>query len=293
MRAFVEYNPLTVFVHFMAVIVVAMFIPNPILLTELLIGSVVFYRMIFEKITGKTIVLWIVLFVGMTLINPLFSHNGVTVLFFLNGQAITLEALLYGMNNALMILSVFIAFLSFSEIMTADKIMYLFGKISPKLALFLSLTLRYIPMLRRQAKKIGDAQHTLGMYKENNVVDSFKSTMSVFSALVTWSIEMSVGTADTFYARGGELKNRKSFSFFRISGTDILMILFFAVLFGIVLSVQSRGSLKTEFYPSFSLPTDILETRIAYVVYALLILFPIICTVLGNRRRKRAFLWNC
>lgn len=293
MRAFAEYNPLTVFVHFMAVIVVAMFIPNPILLVEVLIGSIVFYKIIFGKITGKTILLWSVLFLGMTLINPLFSHNGVTVLFFLNGQAITLEALLYGMNNALMILSVFIAFLSFSEIMTVDKIMYLFGKISPKIALFLSLTLRYIPMLRRQAKKISDTQHTLGMYKENNVVDGFKSTMSIFSALVTWSIEMSVSTADAFYARGGELKNRKSFSFFRISKTDVFMIVFFAILFGTVLFVQSKGGLKTEFYPSFSLPTNTPDTWTAYSLYAVLVLFPIVCTVLGNRKRKRAFLWNC
>ncbi len=293
MRAFAEYNPLTVFVHFMAVIVVAMFISNPILLTEVLMGSIVFYKITFGKIAGKTLLFWTVLFVSITLINPLISHNGVTVLFFLNGQAITLEALLYGWNNALMILSVFIAFLSFSEIMTADRIMYLFGKISPKIALFLSLTLRYIPLLRRQAKKISNTQHTLGMYKENNVIDSFKSTMTLFSALVTWSIEMSVGTADAFYARGGELKHRKSFSFFKISRADFFMILLFAGLLGMILFVQMKDGLKTNFYPSFTLPTDNLYVWNAYVVYAVLVLFPIVCTLLGKRKRKRLFLWNC
>lgn len=276
MRAFVQYNPLTIFVHFMAVIIVAMFIPNPILLVEVLLGSIAFYRIVFGKIKFKTILLWAGLFVGITIINPLVSHNGITILFFLNGQAITLEALLYGMNNALMLLSVFVAFLSFSEIMTADKVMYLFGKISPKLALLLSLTFRYIPMLRRQAKKISAAQHCLGMYKADNVIDRLKSTMSVFSSLVTWSIEMSVGTADAFYARGGELKNRKSFSFFRVSKIDVVFLLIFAMLLGCVLFVQTQSGLAAVFYPSLALPLMSVNTLAAYIAYGVLVLFPVV-----------------
>lgn len=292
MRLFSEYNPLTVSIHFILVIAIAMFISNPILLVIALLGSILFYILVFGKIKYKTAVFWIVLFIVITIINPLFSHNGITVLFFLNGYAITLEAILYGMNNALMMLSVFIGFLSFSEIMTADKVMYLFGKVSPKLAVLLSLSLRYIPMFKRQAQKINNTQLTLGMYKENNVIDSVKSLMNVFSSLCTWSIELSIDTANSFYARGGELKGRKSFSFFKITKTDLVLIGVSIILFSVVLFVQSSGRLSVEFYPSFNLSKNDMLCFMAYLSYFLLVMLPSVCSIAGKIRRRRITLWN-
>lgn len=292
MRVFSEYHPLTIFVHFISFVMIAMFLPNPILLTVALVGSILFYILVFGKVKYKTVMFWILLFVGITVINPLFSHNGITVLFFLNGYAVTFEAVLYGINNALMMLSVFIGFLSFSEIMTADKVMYLFGKISPKLAVLLSLSLRYVPLLKRQARKINNTQHTLGMYKENNIIDSVKSLTNVFSSLTTWSIEMSVDTANSFYARGGELKGRKSFSFFKMTKTDFILIGVSIFLLGIILLVQSSGKLNVEFYPSFVLNENDVLCFVAYFSYFLLVMLPSVCSISGKIRRKRVALWN-
>jgi len=166
MRAFSEHNPIAIFMHFMLTIIIAMFIQNPIILLLALFGSILYYSVTFRKISAKTLIFWILLFLLISLINPIFSHKGETVLLFINGKAITLEALFYGINNGIMILAVMIWFLVFSEIMTSDKVMYIFGKFSPRLALLVSMSLRYIPLYRQRAGIINNAQKTMGLYKE-------------------------------------------------------------------------------------------------------------------------------
>ena len=74
------------------------------------------------------IAFYIPLFLLVTVTNPLFSHNGQTPLFFLNGNAVTLEALFYGVGLAVAVCGVMLWCKCFGKIMTADKTLYLFGK---------------------------------------------------------------------------------------------------------------------------------------------------------------------
>ena len=70
------------------------------------------------------------------LLNPLFNHQGATVLFQLpNGSSITLEAVAYGGAAAGMLLAVVVWFRCFGAVITSDKFLYLFGRISPSLSL--------------------------------------------------------------------------------------------------------------------------------------------------------------
>lgn len=286
MRAFSEHNPITIFVHFMSIIVITMFIQNPIILLIALFSSIMFYIVTFRKLSAKTLVFWLSLFVLISVINPIFSHNGETVLLFINGKAITLEALLYGINNGIMILAVMIEFLAFSEIMTSEKIMYIFGKISPRLSLFVSMSLRYIPLYRQRAGIINNAQKTMGLYKENSIIDNIKGGLRVTSSLITWSLETSVDTADSFLARGGELKRRTHFSLFRFRKSDIILIVLSAVLFSAVITAQAKGFLAVDYYASGSLFEKIsfaFSAILAYSAYFILAMIPFIFEILGRR----------
>lgn len=288
MRAFSEYNPITIFVHFMLVIFIAMFIQNPIILLTALFCSVMLYTISFRKISAKTLIFWVILFVLISIINPIFSHKGETVLLFINGRAITLEAFLYGINNGLMILAVMIEFLVFSKIMTSDKIMYMFGKISPRLSLLLSMSLRYIPLYRQQAGIINNTQKTMGLYKENNIIDNIKSGLRVCSSLITWSLEASVDTADSFVARGGELRHRSSFSLFRFRKNDTILIIASIMLFSAVISAQAMGLLAIDYYASgnfFSKLNFNLLTAAAYSAYFILSIIPFILEILARKQR--------
>lgn len=286
MRAFSEHNPIAIFVHFMLTIIIAMFIQNPIILLLALFGSILYYAVTFRKISAKTLIFWILLFLLISLINPIFSHKGETVLLFINGKAITLEALFYGINNGIMILAVMIWFLVFSEIMTSDKVMYIFGKFSPRLALLISMSLRYIPLYRQRASIINNAQKTMSLYKESNTVDNLKGGMRVTSSLITWSLETSVDTADSFAARGGELKHRSSFSLFKFRKNDTVLIIISIVLFSAVISAQAVGVLSVDYYASgnfFSKLSFEIIAIMAYSAYFILSVIPFITHILARK----------
>ncbi len=286
MRAFSEHNPIAIFVHFMLTIIIAMFIQNPIILLLALFGSILYYAVTFRKISAKTLIFWILLFLLISLINPIFSHKGETVLLFINGKAITLEALFYGINNGIMILAVMIWFLVFSEIMTSDKVMYIFGKFSPRLALLVSMSLRYIPLYRQRASIINNAQKTMGLYKESNIVDNVTGGMRVTSSLITWSLETSVDTADSFAARGGELKHRSSFSLFKFRKNDMALIIISIVLFSAVISAQAIGVLSVDYYASgdfFSKLSFEIIAIVAYLAYFILSVIPFITEILARK----------
>lgn len=286
MRAFSEHNPIAIFVHFMLTIIIAMFIQNPIILLLALFGSILYYAVTFRKISAKTLIFWILLFLLISLINPIFSHKGETVLLFINGKAITLEALFYGINNGIMILAVMIWFLVFSEIMTSDKVMYIFGKFSPRLALLVSMSLRYIPLYRQRASIINNAQKTMSLYKESNIVDNVKGGMRVTSSLITWSLETSVDTADSFAARGGELKHRSSFSLFKFRKNDTVLIIISIVLFSAVISAQAVGVLSVDYYASgnfFSKLSFEIIAIMAYSAYFILSVIPFITHILARK----------
>lgn len=286
MRAFSEHNPIAIFVHFMLTIIIAMFIQNPIILLLALFGSILYYAVTFRKISAKTLIFWILLFLLISLINPIFSHKGETVLLFINGKAITLEALFYGINNGIMILAVMIWFLVFSEIMTSDKVMYIFGKFSPRLALLISMSLRYIPLYRQRASIINNAQKTMSLYKESNIVDNLKGGMRVTSSLITWSLETSVDTADSFAARGGELKHRSSFSLFKFRKNDVVLIITSIVLFSAVISAQAVGVLSVDYYDSGNFFSKLSFEIIAIMAYSAYFILSVIPFILEISARK-------
>ena len=192
MRAFSDYNPAAVAVYLLAVMLVAMFCPHPIIAASSAVGACLFFLSVAKPGSGKTHLWFLVLLLAMTAINPIISHNGVTVLFVLSSRPVTLEALLYGLNTAVMIVGVLYWFAGLSAIMTHDKWLYLLGSLSPKLALLLSMALRYVPFFSRQIGRVRRAQKGVGLYKEDNVIDRARGNARVFSAVIGWTLENGV-----------------------------------------------------------------------------------------------------
>ena len=94
--------------------------------------------------------------------NLLLVRQGETVLARLpGGRPLTLESALYGLAAACLLGAVVLWFASWQAVLTADKITYLFGRIAPALALLLSLTLSFVPRLRRRLEETDRAQRGL------------------------------------------------------------------------------------------------------------------------------------
>ena len=287
MRTLEDSNPIAAAAYFFAVTGIAMFSMNPCLLLISLCGALLYF-LVRNKTRGAATHLWMLgLFFVLSLANPLFSHNGATVLFILNDNPVTLEAAVYGVVAAMMVLAVLYWFRSFAQIMTSDKLLYIFGGLSPKTALVLSMGLRYVPLYSRQASKIRHSQIALGLYKDDNLIDRFRGGVRIFSVLVTWALENGIVTADSMAARGYGSGRRSRFSIFRFSWSDVFLMTATLVLFGFTAVSVGSGSLLFTFYPTIQ-PPDVTPLAVSGCVsYGLLVLLP---TILEAEEKIR---WTC
>ena len=266
MKAFEGFHPLILFVYFMAMIFITMFTAHPVLLGLSFVCATAFCGMLTggrKLLSSLAYSLPMLLIIALT--NPLFSHNGETVLFFLNDNPVTLEAVLYGLDIAVMIMAVFYWFKCYHEVMTSDKFIYLFGRVIPKLSLLLSMALNFIPKFKRQYREIDQAQKALGIYTSKSYVDRVRSKIRVLSILVTWSLENSVETADSMRARGYGLKGRTSFSLFSWTARDTVMAAVILVLTAAICFLMSLGYADYRFYPTFSTVDRSLPAILLYV----------------------------
>lgn len=285
MKGFESFNPIAIAVWFLCAAGIAMFSMNPIILTASFSGAVLFLLINHKNNGAKFHLFTLLLFIIMVIVNPVFNHNGGTVLFIMNDLPVTLEALIYGIFAALMIVSVIYHFRNFSDIMTEDKLLYIFGGLSPGLSLVLSMALRYIPLMSRQIKKTENTQRALGLYKEDNIIDKIKGRLLIFGIIVTWSLENGIITADSMTARGYGTGKRSRYSLFRWRKGDVLLVAFTAVLF--LLTIFCLQGTVCEYYPFFSLSELTVKNLTAYISYGILLFIPIFIEI------KEAIKWKC
>lgn len=234
---------------------------------------------------------WII--VVMAVINVIFTHDGDTVLFYVNGNRITQEALIFGISAAVMLCAVVIWFTSFNVIMTAEKLIYVFGRAAPVLGLTLSMIFRYIPLLKERYEEIrmgaqcmGRANKTEGRRKRR--LDEMRQAGKSISILISWSLEASIENADSMEARGYGLKGRTSFHLYRFTSRDVVMEIWLCV-FGII-SLAGCALNKTEalFYPVYVVHPFDGMTAVTLVAFVLLLATPLLLDITGELKWKRS-----
>ncbi|MDQ7094892.1 energy-coupling factor transporter transmembrane component T [Desulfosporosinus sp. PR] len=287
MRTFATYHPSVLLLYFSGVALITALTFHPFLLAFSFLGAFLWAG---RLESGKAVVLslgfYVPLFLLLALINPLFSHNGVTPLFFLNDNPVTLEAVLYGAAIAGMMVSILYWGRCYSQVMTSDKFIYLFGKAIPKLSLFLSIALRFCPLFLKQMKKIHQTQRTMGLYATESVVDRLRGRMRVFAAILTWSLEHAVDSAAAMRARGYGLPGRTNFSRFRFTLGDLALLGLLVLLFGWTALGFRGGSLRFAFYPGMSELELSWYAKANYGGVLILMLLPFLSEV------KETILWN-
>ena len=284
MRSFKDHNPITVFLFYIFAIVPAMFCINPVLMCISLAGAVAFRVAKDGAGAVKKILPFFVFPVLGMVLNPIFNHKGVTTLFILNNNPVTLEAAMFGLTLGIMICSTVIWFSSFNSIMTTDKLLYVFGSVSPKIALILSMTLRYIPLYGQQIKKVRQAQKVTGLYKEDNAIDKIRGGLRIMSVMVSWALENGIITADSMAARGYGAGRRSRFAIFSWRNADIILAVLCVALGGIAAACIGVGRLAYNWYPEIVTPGASPAAVAAYAAYALLCAIP---TVLQIREEAR------
>lgn len=287
MKTVSSFHPAALFLYFVAVLVITMFTRHPVVLGASLLGAVLFYgTLVPPRVFLRNLAFYFFVFLLLALTNPIFVHSGATPLFFMNGNPVTLEAVVAGAVNAGMIVAVLFWFKCYTVVMTSDKFVYLFGKVSPKVALMVAMALRFVPAMKDQMGRIRAAQKTMGLYTSRSVTDRLRSNVRVFSALLGWALENAVETADSMRARGYGLKGRSHFSVFIFRPRDGLLAAFAAAVLAALLLGLRAGALAFDFYPTVT-PLALTPLHLVLFLAALsLMLLPCILEAEGDLHWK-------
>ena len=205
------------------------------------------------------------------------------------GNRLTLESMIYGLVLGFVIAGVMIWFSCVYSVFTTDKVVYLFGKVSPRLSLFLAILLRMVPRIKAEGKRINMAQKGIGRgTNQGNIFQRFINCIRVFSMLISWTIGALRQSSDSMRSRGSVLRGRTAFSIYRFHNRDRAYVIgLFACL-----TVTYMGYLLRQtrmIYDPRLLWTPITVMSYAfYLGYAVFCLMPLGLELWTEWRFKRA-----
>lgn len=197
---FFKIHPTVQLVYFALNLIIVMTVSNPFFSAAALAGALAYSVKLNKKQSVSDFKLSLIMLVLVSLFNMLFVHYGDTTLFTLGNTQFTLEALLYGFNQGMVLSSVIIWFVAFSKMFDSERVIYIL-RFAPKTALIFSMVLGFIPRFKAKLSDIETAQRCLNG-GDGEKKDKVKNAINNLSALVTYCLESSIITADSMQARG-------------------------------------------------------------------------------------------
>jgi len=284
-------HPLVNFIYFLFVLVFGMCLMNPYTLGISFIAAFInSYRIMDTEDFRRTIIWFLGLMVFAAIINPLFSHEGITIImYFPSGNPLTLESIYYGLGASFMIGSIALWFTCFNRVITSDKFIYLFGKLSPALSLLLSMALRFVPRFKKELIVVKDAQSVLGKGIDKSAGNWYvrlKNAISIISIMITWSMENAIETADSMKSRGYGQAKRTFFNIYcwHEEDKESLVVISFLGLY--VIAGWILKAFYFRYYPSIKFGEFSALNISFYIAYGILLMIPVIIDCLEERRWK-------
>jgi Cobalt transport protein. len=272
------YHPIIEFAYFVCMIVFSVIFLHPLMLAASFAGAFAYAVFLDGKKTVKLWAKWLLpLTAAVTVINPLFNHYGETILGYFRGNPITEESIIYGVISGVMFSTVILWCRCYNAVMSSDKFMYIFGRVTPHLSLVFSMVLRFIPKFRRQIAVVSKAQECIGREASSgSIVKRARRGMKILSIMTTWALEDAVGTSDSMRSRGYGLGGRTAYSIYRFDTRDAVIA---AVMFAAAAAVIAGGVLGINtltYYPAVKYAEISASTAPVYAAYVLLCFGPVI-----------------
>ncbi|MGN1423937.1 MAG: energy-coupling factor transporter transmembrane component T [Oscillospiraceae bacterium] len=244
MRTLERAHPLTSLVYLLAVLAVTVFTRNPVLLAESLAGGLAALALSGGIKKAAFVPLFAVV-VAVT--NPIFSHNGVTVLFFVGDTAFTLEAVIYGFSFGVMLAAAVVWGMLSARYMTSDKYVWLFGRALPSAGLVLSCALRFVPLFVRRT-----GEYIAVRAADNGGKLTPKICLAALSSSMGYSAEEAMNAADSMRARGYGTVKRTFYSRYRLAASQLaaLAAVTAPAVASAVLMISGAGAFY--YYPAVS-----------------------------------------
>lgn len=287
--SFTEYHPFVNLIYFVLVIGFSLVLIHPLAQVISLMCAVIYA----VSINGKKSVIFLLkyclpMILLTAFINPAFNHEGVTtLLYFPNGNPLTLESILYGLSAGAMLITILMWFSSFNRVMTTDKFIYLFGKVIPALSLVLSMSLRFVPKFKSQMQTVTEAQRSIGRDVGNgSFFERTKTAIHIFSIMITWSLENAIETADSMKSRGYGLKGRTAFSIYRFEQRDKYTLMWLAFCGSVLVAGALLNAFGFNYFPRISSSALDITTIPFYSLYFALCITPVILNYKEEKKWK-------
>ena len=284
--AFSGFHPAVNLCFFLSSMVITMFINHPVFLVISLVSSCAYLTYLQgRKGMVRQVGYLLPILLGMAILNPVFNHEGVTVLLYLpNDNPITLEAICFGLASAVMMGASIVWFNCCNTVFTSDKIIYLFGRVIPALSLLISMTLRFVPRFKNFLQSVLRTQRA--MHKPENKKEQLQQALSAFSATVSWAMEQSIVSADSMKSRGYGIGGRTAFSIYRFEKRDGAALGILALLCIGASAPHLLGRMSWTYYPSLTGQLLGSVQILAYLCYGGMCNLPLMIDLLEDRK------WN-
>lgn len=288
---FDSYHPTINFIYFATAIACALYFQHPVFLMISYLAAFAYS----VKLNGlRSLIFNLVLIpciFAYGLYYASYHHFGVTNLRsnFIGNQ-ITLEALVVGGVKGVACATVLMIFSCIFAVITADKVVYLFGRISPRLSMYLSILLRFVPRVKKRAGRIELARRGIGKgCGQGNVIQRIRHICGFVSILITWTLEDFVDSAASMQCRGYSLRGRTAFSIYRFDNRDrgfVIAIFACLTLVGMGMAFDQTSII---YNPEIVMNRITPMSFLFYGAYAVLLLLPMILQIVGEWRfaRKR------
>ena len=217
------------------------------------------------------------------------THFGITVLGnTIIGNNITYESLVFGMVQGFMLVSVVMWLSCVFAVFTTDKVVYLLGRVSPRLSLMLAIVLRAVPVVADRSKRIGIAQKGIGMgVGQGNLWRRLVHFVHHVSALITWSMDRFMEMAESMKSRGSRLRGRTAFSLYRFDNRDRSLALLLVVLITVCVDAAAFGQTFMLYSPEIVANRPTVATFLFLVAFFVLCILPFVLQVIGEIRFAR------
>ena len=214
------------------------------------------------------------------------THFGITVLgATVIGNNITLESLVFGIVQGLMLASVVMWLSCVFTVFTTDKVVYLLGRVSPRLSLMLAIVLRAVPVVADRSKRIGVAQRSIGAGAgQGNAYRRLVHVVHHISALITWSMDRFAEMAESMKSRGSRLRGRTAYSLYRFDNRDRSLTLFLVALITLCGVAAAFGQPFMLYSPEIVVNRITVATVVFLVAFFALCITPLALQVFGEVR---------
>lgn len=272
-REFPHIHPAVILGYFASVTAFTMCVFHPAFIVISFAASLLCMLLIGRENVLRTLGTEIILFVLISIVNPLFSANGSTVIFAYFSRPFTLEALAYGMCAAAVFCGALQWLSCFGALFTEEKFVSLFSEISPSVTLLFAMVLKLIPELRKKLMRIKEDRKRICKGTAESVTGKTGVSAENLSALTGWALESAADTAASMNARGFGSGKRSSYAKYRFRARDAILFAIILLDGGFIAAALLNGGAGAVFYPRIDM-ADAAGTVLA--AYALLMLLPVI-----------------